>query len=387
MGNKIDTPKLKQYVLDIANNIETNDKFIKTEFKHLFEIIQISGTDIKNNTEFQKSFKQCLLELNENLIMNFAKNLVDYLNIQVFENINNLKTSLEIVLLIIETIYEKCKNFREILIFSINSVLEKFKEYSFEKEDDIKEMIKTTFPFNLLLFSIDLNTNEELYNRQNFFKTENEKTEIMYINNKIIFNIVYYQKNNDLTAKNYIEFFDPFKIFLCSEVIFAKTKLIKFLENLFKQSIGSFTNLISNTKYALPEQEDNLNVSFYLLLWFCYDINKFFFNKVNNNENVEFYFENDYNEKIYKFITKFLFPINLSNSNNKPGNHFMQIITNYNKIYNEYINTIFIYNSEIFKNFLFNFFINYDKLTYSFKVNTKILITYYFENNQVKIIF
>lgn len=374
MGNKIDTTKLKQNVTEISETVDVNENFLKTEFKNLFELL---GENIKINIENQRAFSETLLESNDEAIINFSNNLITYLHTQITEDINMLKQSLDVMILVLEVIYSKHKNMREIFLYTINKVTNKYKDRSEFNNEEATSVIKASFPYNLLLFCIDLSTNDDFFQKTNYFKTEVEKFEISHQLSRIIYDIVYFQKINDLVAKVYIEHFDPFKIFLASNKIFSRFKVNKLIAKIFFNVFANFSNFVtSNFDPSISEAdfESFIKTNFHLLLWFCFDINKFFFSDMQrtSNENVQFYFENEFNQKIFGFLTNFLFDI-------KENQDIIQVIDEYNKFYTDSLISIVTYNSHLFKDFVNMLFTNYDKLTLVFKTNAKLLLVYFFE--------
>jgi hypothetical protein len=380
MGNKIDTIKIKQNIGEISETSDVNESFLKTEFKTLYELI---NSNIKNNNDLQKVFIDIFSELNEDSIINFSKNLINYLQIQLIENVTTINLSLDLLLLILEVIYTKHKNLREIFSYTITKISEKYNKNDF-KEDETNNTINTAireaFPFNVLIFAVDLVTNDEFFIKETNFKSDIEKLEISRKLIKIIYYIAYFQKNNDISTKTFIEFFDPFKILLSCTNIFSKLTVNKLIVKLFLIVFANFTNYVNyeiDPNITRQDFEEYIKLSFHLLIWFCYDINKFFFREVNTNESVEFYFENEFNRKFFSFLTAYILNI-------KEDNTIIKIVDNYNKFYSECLIAVILYNNHLFKSFVNNFFSNYEKFNVSFKTNVKFFLIYLFEINPVK---
>jgi hypothetical protein len=377
MGNKIEPVKVKQFVTEISETTEITETFLKSEFRSLYDSL---GKDIRYNQEFMKVLKENILELDLDSIIKFIKNLIVYLNLLIKENtLQDTKNTLDILLLLIDSLFEKEKNFRQIFIQSINSIINKDPD-----DEEIKEIFVNTFPFNVVYLCIDLYTNQEIFINFNFTNSsENEPFEISYLLSKILFNLIYFQKNNEQVSKSYVEHFDSFKFFLSCEKIFSKEKIEKFIANLFFTFSMNFNKMIKNYGNKKDSTENFSIINFYLFLWFCYDYNKFFFSEctkdILNNEVTEIFFENEFNEKVFNLIQNILFSENKMN--------IVQVINNYNNLYSEIISNTVLYNTNVFKEFIYNFFENYEKFGSSFKLSVKVLLIYIFETIQVINIF
>jgi hypothetical protein len=393
MGNKIDMPKINHLLIEIAETTEINTNLLKNEFLNLFETL---GGPTSNNIQFYYSdFKNYLCEFNEILFLNFTKNLLNYISIIRVEDLKYLKLSLQFLLLVIESIYQKSKNLQEMLIFSINLVLEK--SYQNPSDEEMKNLIKNCFPFNILNESMDLFTNQETFIKSSKL-SEMDKFEISHTLLKIIFNILNYQKNNIRTSRSnfscFIEYFDSFKFFLSCEKLFPQEKIEKLISNLFSTFLLNL-NSILNASSKKPEVENFIILSFQLLLYFCYDLNKFFFldhtKEISNDGGCELLFENHFNEKVYRFVSQILFPLEgplglprpQENSENSKSN-ILKIISNYSSSYKRFILNIVLYNTGAFKDFVFLFFSNYEKFNQRFKMNIKYFLIFIFEGNNVR---
>ena len=141
----------------------------------------------------------------------------------------------------------------------------------------------------------------------------------------------------------------------------------------------NFNNMIKTFGNKKVDTENFAMINFQLFLWFCYDINKFFFTEsakeISNNEVTEIFFENEFNEKVFKIVHKVLFASDRIN--------IIEVIGNYKNIYSDIISNTVLYNTSVFKDFVFNFFSNFEKFSVSFKFSVKIFLIYIFETNQV----
>jgi hypothetical protein len=183
------------------------------------------------------------------------------------------------------------------------------------------------------------------------------------------------------------------------------------------------------------EKECFILETFELLMWFCFDVNKFFFFKknvcsdmmlggenlkinpqssividpdkvdeqitqisLNENSNIEkieneFFFENDFNEKVFKFLSdNYKFKTGLSSNINtiREKEIFfspIQIVEDYNNLISENIHSTILNNPNLFKDFVFHYFNNYSgsqKFNQRFKTCVKVFVIYLFESNLVK---
>jgi hypothetical protein len=372
MGNKIETQKVDKNITEIAQNQDASETFLIREFSSLFELL---GGNIKTSNEFIKLLSTNVNTMKDEHVLNFLQSLIKFLQIQIKENINKIKPSFELLSLLMDCVYVKYQNLRELISFSIKNLLTLEKDKLSNQE--VENVIREAFPFNVVLFCIGLHSNEAFFNKKEFFNSQNETFEIAAILSKVIYDVIYYQKNNQLIATNYIKYFDPFKIFLASKVLFKTDVPINhFVVGLFLNFFINFRNFIDeNLDPNISKQDLEIYIchNFYLLLWFCTDMNKYFFNNLKN-EKVVYKFENDFNERIYKFATQMLFDIDLP-----------EVILKYNRTYIDCLRNILLYNANLVKQFIQIFYTNEERFTYYFKTHVKILIVYLFEINQVKI--
>jgi hypothetical protein len=371
MGNKIDTKKLEENINTIAQKTEdASETFLIREFSSLYELL---GNNIKANPEFTKLFSDVLTNMKDEHLLNFIQCILKFIQIQINENINKIKPSFELLSSLMDIVYTKYQNLRELITISLNKLMALYRT-KFSKQE-LENIIKDSFPFNIILLGISLHSNEGFFNKKDFFSTQNETFEAAAVLSKIIYDVIYYQKNNQLIATNHIKYFDPFKIFLASTVLFKNETIVNhFVIGLFLNFFINFRNLIDENldpNISKQDLEVYITHNFYMLLWFCYDINKFFFSG-KQSEKVDYKFDNEFNEKIYRFSTQFLFE-----------NDLPDVINNYNKTYTESLKNILLYNANLVKQFIQLFYNNEDRFTYFFKTHTKILIVYLFECNQV----
>jgi hypothetical protein len=375
MGNKIDTQKVDKSITDISQNEDSSETYLIREFSALYELLGNSG--FKSNSEFIKLLSTCVNNMKDEHILNLIQSLIKFLQIQIKENINKIKPSFELLTLLMDCVYLKYQNLRELISVSISKLMTLDKEKLSSQE--LETAIRDSFPFNVVLFCIGLHSNEAFFNKKDFFSTHIETFETAAILSKVIYDIIYYQKNNQLIAINYIKFFDPFKIFLASNVIFkTETPVNHFVVGLFLNFFINFRNFIDENldpNISKLDLEIYICHNFYLLLWFCTDMNKWFFNTSDKGCDKPVYkFENEFNDKIYKFSTTMLFEKDLP-----------EVILNYNKTYTDCLKNILLYNANLVKQFIQIFYTNEERFTYLFKAHVKILIVYLFEINPVSI--
>ena len=128
------------------------------------------------------------------------------------------------------------------------------------------------------------------------------------------------------------------------------------------------------------EFENFICYNFYILIWFCFDINRFLEKNIVEsleNKNHEVYFEDEYNEKIFKSLIK-----NFLEENS--FNFFKINVEEYNNYFSTGIKNIILENFNEFKEFFQYFFSKVENFSYKFKRLAKIFFIYIFEFDQVK---
>lgn len=209
----------------------------------------------------------------------------------------------------------------------------------------------------------------------------------------IIYEIFYYQKANEITSKNSLDYLDLFK--------FAIMKYFKDLEpNHFNKFLKKLNfccfSFLTNKKYSFSDAENSLimnsifyknQIAFenficyniYIMIWFCYDVNKFIHKEMKKikNSNMDIYFEDDFNEKIYICLKKFLF--------NDQNSTIKEEIEEYNKTFHSGIKSLFLENIIDLKQFMNDFYTNLNNYSFRFNSLTKMLLIYILELDQVRI--
>jgi len=458
MGNKIESPKIKQIILEISETTEINTTFLKSEFNNLFELI---GNQIKSRKELERVVVEIILELNDESILNFLQNLVEFMYICKKENFinddkrntgknhDNIYFSFHLMQLIIDS---NSKNFHELILFSLeNFYLNKFSNCvdfndillesdhritSYDCEADTKNFmhINLTFPINIINICME-------YYIELLEVLENLDFELL----QIITNILSYFLNFNkcvLTNKNFVEFIDPFKFFFYIDRSFTQNLNTSQTVNSGKSFFNFINKLVFmflkhvNEYFIDNKSERNecfILETFELLMWFCFDVNKFFFFRKNvgsdimlggenlkinpqssfvidpdkvdeqitqkENSNIEkveneYFFENNFNEKVFKFLSdNYKFKLGmLSNIKTNPEIEIffspIQIVEDYNNLISETIHSTFLNNPNLFKDFVFNYFNNYwsnQKFNQRFKTCVKVFLIYLFESNLVKL--
>lgn len=348
MGNKIDTVRIQTSVNNLAENKENLDR--DTEYKSILEAINGTFTN-----EFKDILDKLVLDMKEEYILNIIDNTVKYTEAHL-DNSSNIRFSIELLSLLVDSIYNRFGNLRDLLTVSFSILKDRF-----------------TFPFNVLNLCISIYSNDNFFQNKDVFKNHIEVFEINNLLAKIIYNIIFYQKYNKTLSKHCVEYLDVFKLYLSSNAIDNET-VYKFIVGLFLNVFINFKNLtddILDPNIPIKRLESYIVHNFYLLLWFCVDVNKFFFPE--NIDVAEYKYENEYN-KLVDDITKNIFHKEES---------ITSVISSSNKFYYDSIKNILLYNTHIVRNFILTFFNNEDNLTSHFRNATKMILIYFFELNQV----
>lgn len=215
-----------------------------------------------------------------------------------------------------------------------------------------------------------------------------------------MYDLLYYQKKSEITSKNVLEYIDFFKydIYLSyfneeknyERKLFEKLIYCSLNFNINKNNASKETiefNYLNNFFERSEDFQKFIYINFYILVWFCIDVNKFIFkfdsekltNYQNFNDNIKIYFEDEYNEKVYKIILKYY-----STSDCKG---ILLKNENYNKSFSKSISDLMIENINCLKNFCPNFYNLIENYSYKFKSLVKIMLVLVLEYDHVIIIF
>lgn len=183
----------------------------------------------------------------------------------------------------------------------------------------------------------------------------------------------FYKKNK--------KFFKKFS----QQFIFCSFYFLKDKENIL------FSADNNNIKYKFfnnsnEEFENFINLNFYLVAYFAFDVNKFLIKTAGKiKENCEIYFEDEFNERIYNlFCLKKIIGNDNDNDNDSSNKEILlNIFSEYNGYFHNLIKESFTEDVNLFSDFAQNFYSNIDKHTNKFKEMFKILMVFVFEINLV----
>ena len=120
MGNKIEISKVEESIHTLCKNKNLENNIINNEFIRLYEAINFT---VKNNKEFISAITSLVNEMKEEYILNLLNNIVKFLRIQQNENLKIFRQTLYFLSSILEIIYMKFNNLREIIILSISILM------------------------------------------------------------------------------------------------------------------------------------------------------------------------------------------------------------------------------------------------------------------------
>jgi hypothetical protein len=365
MGNRIDIPKVENSLNIISiKEDDVSDIFLNREFKTFFELI---GTDFRKNVEFINLMNNTVKEMKPGSILNLIRNIVKYLHIQINEEINMIKQSLEFLSILLENLFTKFHNLRELIDLSFQIGLDRL------EKNEIEKKISGIFPINILFCCISIYSSEQFFSNQVFFKNQFEKFDIASILSKILYDLLYYQRKYQSSSSHYVKYLDIFKIFLYSDNTFNKDLIYKLLLSTFLNSFINLKNLCDETLdpyISKKDYETYIMNNFYIYTWLITDNNKVFINSTEHN------FDNDFNKKIFNFSQVYMYESNL-----------FEKYLNMNKYLSDTNRYFILYHAHVLQNVINLFFMNEDKFTYDFKLLFKVILICLFETNNVKFIY
>jgi hypothetical protein len=367
MGNSYDTPKIKQIVAIISNHKSTTDyKMIQEEFYMLFPIIYAKNMLEPGYLELQNILKEIFKNLSHSQIIHFTENLLRFLTGEIYKNKKNVsRESLGVLLLLVEGIIERDSLFFEVFEKSISKIN--------KNKPNGENIINHVFPLNILFTTVNLLYNSQFFENQEFFPSNSssyeEKFHSALIAKKILFSILYY-RDPLVILRNKIDFN---KLFLSQIEVVDVNVIRKFLKQCVTNSIGQFFNIcnrIDTGGISWDFFENYVNIEFYLLIWFCFDINKFYnFNSEVKNTDI-----------CMTFFLEHIFPKDFIQNQESVQN----FINEYNGLYHSLIIEELMGNIPMLKSFIHFFFSNYEKFTERFKFLIKILLVSIFELHSVR---
>jgi len=182
----------------------------------------------------------------------------------------------------------------------------------------------------------------------------------------------FFNNKDKITNKNSFKKFSEKLIFCSFFFLKDKEKILSSNDN-YNIKYKFFNN--SNEDF-----ENFINLNFYLITYLCLDVNKFLIKNARKiKENCDYYFEDEYNEKIYNLFSTCY---NDKNNSKETGN-FINIYSEYNPFFHHGIKTSFKDNINLLNEFVDNFFSNIDKYSYKFKDIFKILLVFVTDIDQV----
>ena len=143
----------------------------------------------------------------------------------------------------------------------------------------------------------------------------------------------------------------------------------------FCNGISSIFTFKTEKGIRKEDFENYVKILLNITVFFIFDINKFFFVPLKEKEFDEVCFENEYNEKIFKYLMNQVYPKEKIND----------IIKDYNDNYQNNFISVLEYNNQVLNEFIISFFSNYEKFNINYRKLIKIMIIYFFEVYEVNL--
>ena len=347
MGNNLDTQKISSLILELSESSDLNAKFLINNFNNL---IELTGGQHQPYQQIKDLFFELIKSNPENFsynhLVNFGNNVLQYITLEQKENyLTIIKPCIILLYIIVESLYEIFKDNLNInFIQSIQNIS--------------WDVLKTIFPFNLILFCIDTILNEEkliLNDRELYFS-------ILFISFSILYHLIILSNNkNNENLK--IENIDFYKFIFSSNSFLEREKFEKFIQIIYSSFFKNFINIIKhNVEINLLISQRYLNILISFMIYFLEDINHLIFNDIKSDEqNLSFYFKNQNNEIYFQFLSK------LDQNLQKIPILMIEMINYYNKYFNEITIKSIMLNNRLINEFIILFYHNYDLLNDIFK--------------------
>ena len=374
MGNSVNQQEVKIFIDEMSETSDVNDNFLKEDCSNFLK----DHGRLLLDKYFESSFVAYFVNLKEIQILNFIKNTTKYLKFEIEgDSSKNIKFTIDLIYLILQAVYKKYNNFRDLFYFAGNwyiTLVQETIESTSLNEDTCTEKHLDIFPLNIIKIIVNYINEHILSNKNN--DNPVKEFELKYSLIRIIFFIIFYQKSNDFLGKNYVEYFDPIKIIF--EKILDKQSINKFFSFLFYGFCNGISSIFTfKTEKGIRKEdfENYVKILLNITVFFIFDINKFFFVPLKEKEFDEVCFENEYNEKIFKYLMNQVYPKEKIND----------IIKDYNDNYQNNFISVLEYNNQVLNEFIISFFSNYEKFNINYRKLIKIMIIYFFEVYEVNL--
>lgn len=357
MGNTLQVDKIVNIMTELSETTDMNEKFLIKQFNALNELTN------ENNTPYE-TIRDLFIKFTQNLdnenIVNFANNLLSFIQIQSKDDLLILQSSLLYFSCLIESIYAKHCDLKHIMTFSVQNI----------KEQSVTNL-SLYFPFSILSLSISIINDNDFFLKP--FADKN-KFELLYYLINVIYHIIAYPLNVGSSNKTILEYINLFKYIFFNESFIKRDQFELFFKKIFSIFSTNFDSLIQyNQNSSMSKKETIVSMLFSIMMFFCWDINQFFFGVNEDTQalktEVICCFENEYNTLVYNFLIK-IFQTDQLN----------QIVLDYKKFYQEELINLLHYNSQLFTELIVIIFNNYEAINPLFFKQTCIFFICIFES-------
>lgn len=341
-------------------SISSQEDFSKTK-----ELFLKCIEDLPLNGSAESDLKTIFYTFDNIQIKNFSNNLIEYMKYQMSDKIKLLNQSAQLMLHFITCIYQRLNSAKEIINSSFDEILNNNK--------NVKEVINSTFPYNLFIFCIDTLNDDNFLYQKDIFQKEMDKFDFTYKLTSIIFFIIHHRDHPiDKNMISSIENIDTLKLFICNgkeDLFVSNKKQENFFQKLYNTSINNFDLILTNRidpKINPDTFEIFLFKNVYIFLFLCCDTNRFLLKDIIESKKEL----SEFNKKTID-VAKKLFDIEKEEELLKISND------NFNQN-NELLKKYLLQSANNFRKLILNFYTNLDKLTVYFQIMIKCIILYSF---------
>jgi hypothetical protein len=336
----------------------------QNEFSKVKDLFEKCVEDLPLDGSAESDLKTIFFTFDNIQINNFSNNIIEYIKFQIAEKIKLLNQSVQLMLHFIYCVFQRLNSAKELIDLSYNQIIDENK--------DAKEIINSTFPYNLFIFCVDILNNEDFLSQKEYFKNDVDKFNFVYKLTSVIFYFIHHRDHPiEKNMSSSIENLDTLKLFIFNgkEIFISIQKQKNFFFRLFNTSMNNFDIILTNridSRISQDTFETFLFMNVYIFLFLCCDNNRFLLKEIIETNKTPIQF----NSKSLIVGKKLL---NIENDED-----LLKISTDYFEEYNSLLKTNLLQSANNFRKLISNFYNNLETLTVYFQIMMKCIILYSF---------
>ena len=130
----------------------------QNEFSKVKDLFEKCVEDLPLDGTAENDLKTIFFTFDNIQIINFSNNIIEYMKFQIKEKIKLLNQSVQLMSHFIHCVYQRLNSAKELIEISYNQIIDDNK--------DAKEVINSSFPYNIFIFCVDILNDEDFLSQK-----------------------------------------------------------------------------------------------------------------------------------------------------------------------------------------------------------------------------